>query len=178
MVNWLPVVGYEGLYEVSDDGQVRSVDRVVPRGSGTLFVRGRALIPTKIGAYQTVGLSKVGVCATRRIHNLVLEAFVGPRPEGMVACHNNGRRDDLRASNLRWDSQSANLFDAVKHGTHHNAAKVQCKRGHPFTPGNTYINPTSKGRQCRQCIRERNGVQSPRGPRSRSLDGVADSNAA
>jgi hypothetical protein len=53
----------------------------------------------------------------RYVHALVLEAFVGPRPEGFDACHNNGNKTDNRLENLRWDTKSANSLDKRRHGT-------------------------------------------------------------
>lgn len=51
------------------------------------------------------------------VHRLVLEAFHGPAPEGLEACHKNGNATDNRASNLRWDTRRANLHDRARHGT-------------------------------------------------------------
>ena len=51
------------------------------------------------------------------VHRLVLEAFVGPCPIGMQACHNNGIRDDVSLKNLRWDTIKNNAMDRVRHGT-------------------------------------------------------------
>lgn len=156
MVNWLPVIGYEGYYEVSDQGEIRSLDRRVKRGAGWLTIKGRTIKPWRVppGNYLTVGLSLDGDIRRVRVHRIVLEAFHGPAPEGHIGCHNNGVIDDLRAENLRWDTKSANALDSVAHGTNFNANKEACKRGHSFTPENTYINPTSKGRQCKQCVRD------------------------
>lgn len=53
----------------------------------------------------------------RLVHRLVLEAFVGPCPPGMEACHNNGNRLDNRIENLRWDIHENNMRDKVLHGT-------------------------------------------------------------
>lgn len=50
------------------------------------------------------------------VHRMVLAAFVGPCPRGKEACHNNGKHDDNRINNLRWDTKSANLHDRIKHG--------------------------------------------------------------
>lgn len=52
----------------------------------------------------------------RKVHHLVLEAFVGPRPEGMQGCHNNGDSKDNCAANLRWDTPKANAMDTLLHG--------------------------------------------------------------
>lgn len=155
MVKWLPVVGYEGFYEVSDDGRVRSVDRLIEcRDGRKIPCLSTELTPWKWGGYQLVKLRKDGRGRSQRVHKLVLTAFSGPRPNGMVACHNNGNPDDLRAANLRWDTQGNNLRDAVRHGTHHQAGKTACIRGHEFTPENTYVKPSDGGRQCRQCVRD------------------------
>jgi len=65
----------------------------------------------------------------RYVHRLILEAFVGPCPPGMVACHNDGDRSNNTPGNLRWDTVQSNLADKVRHGTQtrgecHPAAKV------------------------------------------------------
>lgn len=67
--------------------------------------------------YLQVGLVLNGEQKKVVTHLLVLEAFCGPRPNGMEACHFNGVRDDNRAENLRWDTPSANQRDKYRHGT-------------------------------------------------------------
>ena len=67
--------------------------------------------------YQLINLKTALGRRTIRIHRLVLETYVGPCPEGMEACHNNGDSFDNRLENLRWDTRSANNLDAVRHGT-------------------------------------------------------------
>lgn len=151
---WCQIPHYEGYYEVSNKGRVRSLPRIVKRGKGTLRVSGKIISTwrTPPGNYQTVALCKNGVYEKVRVHRLVLLAFAGPCPSGMVACHNNGIIDDLRIENLRWDTKSANAIDCVKHGGNYQSNKTHCIRGHEFTSKNTYINPSSGGRQCRQCL--------------------------
>lgn len=51
------------------------------------------------------------------IHRLVLETFIGPCPDGMECCHNNGDPVDNRLGNLRWDTHFNNVQDSIKHGT-------------------------------------------------------------
>jgi hypothetical protein len=53
----------------------------------------------------------------RRVHRLVLEAFVGPAPEGEEGCHNDGNPANNALGNLRWDSHPSNMADQVAHGT-------------------------------------------------------------
>jgi hypothetical protein len=122
METWKPVVGFEGHYEVSDQGNVRSLDQVVAhwRG-GTRLRRGKYLKPGATGgsgAYLFVVLMNDGKTRSNRcVHRLVLEAFVGPRPEGMQACHNDGDPHNNALSNLRWDTPTANNADKKAHGT-------------------------------------------------------------
>lgn len=108
---WLPVVGYEGFYEVSDAGQVRSLPR---KGSGGRIMT-RSL---NSNGYPNVTLRKDGAHVTRAVHLLVIEAFVGPRPgPGYQCCHNDGSRTNNSLSNLRWDTVRGNAQDKVLHGT-------------------------------------------------------------
>lgn len=101
---WKPVAGHEGKYLVSNLGRVRSFHRR----------RERLLVLLEDGGYWKVMLSKT---KRVRVHRLVLETFVGPCPDRMEACHNNGDRKDNRVENLRWDSRKNNHADQVLHGT-------------------------------------------------------------
>lgn len=119
---WKPVVGYEGAYEVSTLGRVRSLDRLmtVAHRGGKYVKPGRVLVPklsTHKPARHTVELYRAGKGRWFSVHRLVLEAFVGPCPEGMVACHNDGDPANNALVNLRWDTQKANAADSVRHGT-------------------------------------------------------------
>ena len=122
-VMWLPVPGYAGLYEVSGDGAVRSLDRdeiITGSRAGVRRRRGRTLrqFTLKTSPYLCVRLSKDGIARTRTVHTLVLEAFSGPCPEGMESRHLNGRHRDNAAANLAWGTPSENTQDQVLHGTH------------------------------------------------------------
>ena len=90
--------GYPG-YRVSDQGEVQSRwGRTVYR---TLTDTWLPLKPVLCRGYPTVNLSD-GVTKRRHyLHHLVLEAFVGPRPTGLICCHNDGDRTNNRLENLR-----------------------------------------------------------------------------
>lgn len=151
---WRPVVGYEGSHEVSNIGRVRSVTRVVIRSNGRPHtVPGRVLAthPMEKG-HRRITLNKLGRLRTFTVHSLVLEAFVGPRPEGAVCRHLNGDPADNRVENLRWGTGSENQYDAVRHGSHYLASKTHCKRGHPFSGPNLATRGGS--RVCVACRRE------------------------
>lgn len=116
--DWLSVVGFEGVYEGSNLGRVRSLDRMVKRGSGSMAISGRVMSPSEAGK----GYRKVALCSSERqvhryVHEMVLEAFVSPRPLGQESAHGNGKRDDNRLENLRWDTRSGNHADKRAHGT-------------------------------------------------------------
>lgn len=154
---WLPVIGWESSYEVSDQGRVRSVDRIVETQRGLWRYKGKILRPgiNRLG-YPVVSLKDADRGRTMKVHRLVLEAFVGPCPESFEACHNNGVRGDSRLSNLRWDSHTNNMLDKQKHGTDHQKRKSHCPQGHEYTPENTKVIPSRPtARYCRQCHRDR-----------------------
>lgn len=132
---WLPVVGYEGLYEVSDYGRVRSVDRVIIQNNGRrLNLRGKILRPahTADSRYPHVALSG----RTWNIHGLVLEAFVGPCPPGMGCLHDNDIQTDNRLDNLRWGTQSENVQDCIRNGNNYYRNKERCPRSHALVAPN------------------------------------------
>lgn len=115
---WKPVLGWDGFYEVSDAGRLRSVDRVSVTSAGPRLYRGKLLAntPNKDG-YIVHRLS----CPSRQeyiyAHAAVLSAFIGPPPDGHEVCHNNGDRADNRLLNLRYGTRSENALDRHLHGT-------------------------------------------------------------
>lgn len=119
---WRPVVGYEGFYEVSNLGRVRSLDRVAVRGDG-VRCRQRSLVLKqsicgRLANYYKVGLSKNGQLKTRNVAKLVADAFLGPRPEGTEIAHGPGGSLDNSVANLSYKTRSDNnLADKLRDGT-------------------------------------------------------------
>lgn len=119
---WRPVLRYEGIYEVSNLGHVRSLDRWVRRGNQPVtFLQGTIMKPMNSKAshgYNTLTLSAATNGYKRfnaKIYRLVAEAFLGPRPSPIhVVNHKNGDKTDDRADNLEWVTQSSNM----KHASH------------------------------------------------------------
>lgn len=111
---WLPIAGYEGLYEISDRGRVRRLEYINALGH-TIKQRVRKLSPLPSG-YLRVTLSRDGVLWTQTVHRLVLEAFIGLPPEGAQACHSNGNNADNYLENLRYDTPKNNCADRTRHG--------------------------------------------------------------
>lgn len=135
---WRSVVGYEGLYEVSDQGEVRSLDRWARCGKGG---KGRRWVPGQImtyvhtlnGGHKLIRLSDGRRSRPFLVHHLVLEAFVGPRPEGKEGLHWDDIPANNSLTNLRWGTRSENKYDSVRNGGHNQIKKTQCPRGHEYT---------------------------------------------
>jgi len=145
---WRPIPGYEGRYDVSDQGQVRSW---LGRWPGRPLPFTLKLFPGHGGYLQLRLADPGGSMRNARVHKLVLLAFRGPPPPGMQARHADGNPTNNRLSNLNWSSRSRNMRDAVRHGTHVQASKAQCPAGHSYDAGNTI---TRHGkRECRICER-------------------------
>lgn len=107
---WLPVVGFDGFYEVSDSGLVRAIPRL--RCLGGI----RKPFANKKG-HLRIDLYRPGNHKRQYVHRTVLEAFVGPCPIGMEGCHGDGDPSNNRLDNLRWGTPGSNWADARKHGT-------------------------------------------------------------
>ena len=156
---WKPVVGYEGLYEVSDHGRVRSIERTVefkdgrkPRTFPSVELRSN---PQPSG-HLYVNLSKSGKALTLRVHRLVLMAH-GRMPEGDEVCrHLDGNPANNHVSNLAWGTVSENRYDTVAHGRHYLAIRESCPRGHSLAEPNLVAYELRQGhRKCKACHRGR-----------------------
>lgn len=116
---WKPVVGFDG-YEVSSHGGVRSFrvsaeGRYLRPGHSRAGERGGEKRPPNC---LVVALRRDGKTVTRKVHSLVMEAFVGPLPEGLEVRHLDGDYTNNHLGNLRYGTRSENSFDALRHGTH------------------------------------------------------------
>lgn len=153
---WRDIPEYEGIYQVSNQGEVRSLDRIITYRDGrTRKKKGTALRQFTWGhGYRYVMLSKHNESEKKYVHHLVLEAFVGPRPSGLVCCHNDGNEANNTLLNLRWDTPSENNRDRVRHGTHQNSNKTHCSRGHSLETFNLQQSTLKEGRRrCLACAR-------------------------
>jgi hypothetical protein len=117
---WKPIPGYEGFYEASSAGRIRSIERRVP-------IKGRTtrLYPAKVlslgvrrdhGYYQ-VSLCKENTSVRCYVHRLVCLTFHGEGAPGMEVAHNDGNRLNNRDENLRWATTRDNIHDKKLHGT-------------------------------------------------------------
>lgn len=119
---WRPVFGWDGFYEVSDLGRIRSLPRsqtIYDRRYGN-YIRetaGRILSPYLVKGYPAVVLSGGGRRRNQYVHLAVAAAFLGPCPVGMEACHRDGDEANPALANLRWGTRKSNMADKKAHGT-------------------------------------------------------------
>lgn len=127
----LPIEGYEGFYEVDDQGNVFSLDRTTTGRHGTQTVVGRQLsiITHKAHGYSVVNLAKNGKVRQNRVHILVAKAFI-PNPDNKPTVnHKNGIKEDCRKNNLEWATNQEQMDHAAANGltakhTRNGAAKL------------------------------------------------------
>lgn len=124
---WRPVKGYEGRYDVSDKGEIRSYYRAKSIG--------RILLQRNEGhGYKQVALYNNGKRTEKRVHVLVAEAFLGEAPVGSEVNHKNGDKADNRAENLEWSTHSWNMEHAFEMGLHaHPRRRCVCGDGREFS---------------------------------------------
>jgi hypothetical protein len=183
---WLPIPGFDDLYEASDLGRIRSYAAF---GRKPRIDTPRLLTPSQYhkNGYVHVSLGRKGGSVS--VHRLVMLAFEGPS-NGLDVDHIDGDPRNNELKNLRYVSHAENMIlprerkplckrghlysehgylssrgrrccgecrrisDRKRRPAQHNGPKTHCKRGHEFTPDNTYVRPNST-RKCRECSRER-----------------------
>lgn len=119
--------------------------------------------------YHYVGLYRSSGAIQKRVHRLVLEAFVGPCPPGLVGCHKDDDKDNNQLVNLEWNTQKVNIQQARTNGKNPKLNKAHCKNGHEWTERNTYIRPDTGTRQCNQCRLEAYRRRNDAAPRKGGL---------
>ena len=131
VVTWKTIPDFNFYYEASNTGLIRSKDREVNSFShkAQKFVRqhrkSKILSQNIRGAgYKYVCICFDGAMKKEQVHKLVLMAFCGNRPDGMVACHNDGNPSNNNIKNLRWDTVKNNVKDIDLHGTRAKGEKV------------------------------------------------------
>ncbi len=122
MIQWKDIPGYEGYYQASRCGQIRSVDRVIEtRRRCNYNLKGRiiSLSENELG-YLVVVLCRQCKAKSFKVHQLIALTWIGPRPDKMEVCHGELDRKNNSVGNLRYDTRSANQLDCRRdgHGKH------------------------------------------------------------
>jgi hypothetical protein len=153
---WKSIPGWDGFYNISDQGQIKSLARTLIRSNGVpMRVRERILRQGQdTSGYQQIALRRLGEATSYKVHILVALTFIGPRPPGMEVMHLDSVKSHNYVSNLAYGTRSENLLMCVDHGDHNMARKTHCPQEHEYTPENTYISKAGS-RMCRTCSREK-----------------------
>lgn len=121
---WKDIPDYKGVYQVSNLGRIRSLDRYVKRGKSGFFKEGQIQkLQNNGNGYLYKQLKHKGRHRNFYIHRLVLMVFIGERPDGMVVCHKDGDRTNNNLNNLRYDTPLENNIDQFRQGSRKNVLK-------------------------------------------------------
>lgn len=125
-----PIKDYEGLYEVSDKGRVKSVERTCIRKNGWPLTTKEKFLKQGYSpdGYKLVGLSKNGKISTKKVHRLVALAFLD-NSDKIEVNHKDGNPENNNVSNLEWVSRSENLFHSYRNLGRNNAMKGKKNKG-------------------------------------------------
>ncbi len=121
---WKPIAEYPG-YEVSDQGRVRSVDRVIPFCSWTRTEKGKIFSPVidKSTGYARVAIRKNNVKKLVNVHRLVAKAFLDRKEGEDFVDHLNTIRTDNRIENLKWVTAKGNSNNPITREHHLHTAR-------------------------------------------------------
>lgn len=166
---WRDIPDFEGLYQASNFGRVRSVDRVravaasrkAPRGF-TVSIKGKVLKGSPL--YDGKGkirslmlrLRKEGSYHNRSVHDLILSSFVGPRPAGHYGCHKDDRPINNRLANLYWGTPTENSADKIRLG---NQPMGQAIPWSKLTEGDVKYIRSNAGKIAQSAMAEQFGVR-------------------
>lgn len=116
---WKDIENYEGFYQISNLGNIRSLDRIRKSKHGTAKIKGVNLKQSITNAgYKQVVLRKFNIPQNASVHRFVIIAFLGVNKFKREVNHINGIKTDNRIENLEWVTRSENGFHAFKNNLH------------------------------------------------------------
>jgi len=147
---WKDILEYEGMYQVSNLGRVKSLDRMVNHyksKNGTCIKRGKILNIYKCrDGYYNIELSKLCKGKNKMIHRLVAETFIDNKKQYPCVNHIDGNKLNNRVDNLEWCTHSENSIHSFKIGLHKNTiikcremGKNNCKKVNQYDLSKKYI---------------------------------------
>lgn len=154
MEEWKPVAGYEGFYDISNRGRVRSLDRIVNTKTGPQRHKGKTLKPSpdSSGHLQVI-LYNAGNPTRFAVHRLVAIAFL-PKSEHEQVLHRDDEKFNNQVDNLYWGTPVDNMQDKILNGNNHETNKTQCRRGHLLIEPNLVRYQLTIGKRfCRSCAK-------------------------
>ena len=131
-IKWKAIPGYEYRYEISTNGDIRSIDSYLNGNGGSKYFRKGSMMSTFINprGYTQINLIKPdGKRKSELVHRLVLKTFIGELPQGQMGLHKDDNKRNNKLSNLYYGSAQDNADDRVRNGSqlngyNHPMAKV------------------------------------------------------
>jgi len=117
---WRPIEGYEGLYEVSNLGRVKSLARTIIRSDGRRCVVTEKILTERVNdrGYIEIKLSRLGSSTYKKLHRIVATAFLDNPENKPEVNHKDGNKKNNQAENLEWATHSENMQHAFANGLH------------------------------------------------------------
>jgi hypothetical protein len=126
---WKDILNFEGLYQGSNDGLVKSLERYVKCKYGVRLIKERILKPSQDkDGYLVVSLCKEGNVDQYFIHTLICTTFHGPCPEGMECRHLDNNTTNNHVDNLCWGTKKENQHDRIANGTDNRGEKSSTRK--------------------------------------------------
>lgn len=115
---WENVVGYEGLYQVSNLGRIKSLERKITREKNGFWIQPERILKNtvEVNGYEAVSLYKNGKVKRLKVHRIVSQSFLENFNNKPCVNHKNGIKTDNRVQNLEWVTSSENTIHAFKNG--------------------------------------------------------------
>lgn len=127
---WKPVKGYEGIYEVSNIGRVKSCERIVTRSNGRKINFPEKIMKPSINhkGYEVIDLRKNGKRECGFVHRLVGKAFIENPNNKKQINHKNGVKRDNNVDNLEWVTNKENVIHAYKNNLNNNRNAIESRK--------------------------------------------------
>lgn len=145
---WKDIVGYEGLYQVSNLGRVKSLERTVTIGFGNKkHLEEKIMSFSTRSGYSIIVLKKNGTKASKQVHRLVAEAFIPKEDDKNIVNHKDFDRKNNVVENLEWCTQKENIRHSVDR-MKHPKTRTQTNTGHQYiSRRNNYYRVTIEGKE-------------------------------
>ena len=135
MINWKDIPGYEGFYQASECGQIRSLSRFSnAKNNSKKFFEGKVLVPTKKSGYLRLNLSVDGIAVRFSVHRLIAKTFLSNTENHNSINHKDGNKLNNHYTNLEWCSVAHNNLHAYR----------VCGKVNPMQGRKGKFNPNSK----------------------------------
>jgi len=168
MEQWEDIKGYEGIYQVSNIGEIKKLETKMPMPYGGFRLDKEKILVKAVckKGYYNIGLSKSNKKSSYKVHRLVALAFI-PNPENKPQVnHKNGVKTDNCVGNLEWCTGSENVKHSYKNGLSDNVLKAASKK----------VIDTSNGKIYKSCTDAANVLGISKTTLSHKLCGIDNNN--